>query len=607
MIAGERESLQRLILLAFSAIVIELPQSMLAIFGYGSVLVIAIETLLVVGGFLIAAGAVLIRKPNQKLTDTQTLLMAVLIIIGPMIFELMLVQVPNLTGILLILASVLIAFVLASYNFFNPSRHGNPSILVSYAIVAILVIGIGLATWMGTPEFPTDEIAINMYASHLILGGINPYIASNMAGVFAYYGFSSGYYLSFSTPLTTGGFVTALGYPALSFLYFIPANLLKVNGALATIPLYFLPPFITIYAFGKRNITAGILASLFIIANPQYFFQIRMGYLDVLWISLVMLSVLWYRKPVLSAVAFGLALSVKQDPIFVVPFMIILIYNEMGGRKTVAWILGALITFFAINSYFFAKNPYSFLSSLLLPVTKNLIGIGFGPSQLSFLNIYPLPAEVFGIMTIASLLLFIIIYIMFYQRLKFIFLLFSILMYLFNYRLLLEYVMFWPLIAFIVMSLPQYWSELKSAPRKVWKNRTRITRIAFSVICILLILTPVAASLHYSSSSQRFLIQNPEITGVSGKNVTEMQISISMVSPDNATSPVLFRIMYQGMITDSNGLLWVPLNNSTRISSMMSIISIIPEGGTQRFNASGTYTIIAYYGNTIGSYSFHLN
>ena len=103
-----------------------------------------------------------------------------------------------------------------------------------------------------TPPFPTDESVFDMYAAHLFLSGLNPYNPALMANAFNYYHFR---FQAFDpiTPLTTGGYVNSLTYPALSFLIFIPAVLLKLKASVVMLPILIAPVVIVWFRAWSRK------------------------------------------------------------------------------------------------------------------------------------------------------------------------------------------------------------------------------------------------------------------------------------------------------------------------------------------------------------------
>ena len=220
------------------------------------------------------------------------------------------------------------------------------------------------------PLFPTDESVFDMYAAHLFLNGQNPYNPSLMANSFTFYHFQ---FVAFSpiTPLTTGGYVDTMTYPALSFLIFVPAVLLKLKASLVMLPVLLAPVAIAWYrAWSRKEWLKSSYILLPFLTLLVYLYQGASADTDALWASLLMLSYLVLPRSKMSGVFFGLGLSVKQFPIVVAPFLLYFIYREQGARKALTWFLAGAVTFLAINGYFILPLDNGFqqclqMSSLL--------------------------------------------------------------------------------------------------------------------------------------------------------------------------------------------------------------------------------------------------
>ena len=140
------------------------------------------------------------------------------------------------------------------------------------------------------PRFPTDESVLDLYAAHLFLLGKNPYDPAFMSNAFSFYNFS---FHAFDpvTPLTTGGYVNNLTYPALSFLVFIPAAILKLKASIVMLPALLAPVFIVWYrAWSRKDWLKSSYAILPFLSLLLYTYQGASADTDALWASLLMLS-----------------------------------------------------------------------------------------------------------------------------------------------------------------------------------------------------------------------------------------------------------------------------------------------------------------------------
>ena len=122
----------------------------------------------------------------------------------------MLVVVAGLAGLLVIAAAWLPGSVLSDRR-----QHQ-----IGWAALAVVIVA--LAVWsyfqvFTAPDYGTDEIAFDQYAAQLALHGVNPYLRS-MAPAFPLFHVSPNGY----TFQLNGQPVTALSYPALAFLAYLP-------------------------------------------------------------------------------------------------------------------------------------------------------------------------------------------------------------------------------------------------------------------------------------------------------------------------------------------------------------------------------------------------
>ena len=600
--ARNSDTLQRMILLAFASIVLELPQTMLGIFGYGSTEVILLETTIVLAGFFISLHATSSKNMLRRIKPESLLAVVISLIVLPELFELLIVQQVNIVTIILESTGAA-GIVAASMLWFRTKLSGRRPVFYLIIISSFITATIGTATWLGSSSYPTDEVLINMFSAHLFLLGKNPYLASNTANAFSYYGFSSGFTLSFATPKLTGGFVSTLSYPALSFLYFLPAVIFNINGPLWTMPAYILPAAAIALSY-RRTRLLGFIAILFLLLDPQYFYQIRMGYIDVLWVGFSMLSIYSYKRPWLSGILFGIALAVKQDPVFLAPFLVVFIWKEQSGAKALRWVAAAAFAFLIINAYFIALGPSLFISSLIGPESSGLLGIGFGPSQLSFLGYFPMSPTFYTLLEMSVFLILFGLYAFKYNRLRYAFIAFPILIYLFNYRLLLEYIMFWPLIGLIIP--PFFVGDDKetgtgSPIALVRYHRSALRNLVVVLLCLAVATVPAGYAIHEQKEIPIFHLSNPVIYENSTGAVYRISVDILLSSSSGQASPVLFRIVHEGPINDSNGFLWQPLPDSVRVGSNPVNVNLSPLQASQEFTLNGTYILIAYYGDAIGN------
>ncbi len=470
-----------------------------------------------------------------------------------------------------------------------------------------------------TPPFPTDESVFDMYAAHLFLSGLNPYNPALMANAFNYYHFR---FQAFDpiTPLTTGGYVNSLTYPALSFLVFIPAVLLKLKASTVMLPFLIAPVVIVWYkAWSRKKWLHSAYAILPFIALITYVYQGGSADTDALWASLLMLSYFVLPRYKTSGLLFGLSLSVKQFPILVFPFLVFFLYKEYGIRKMLLWTLLAGGAFIAVNGYFISKGPDYWISSMLANEFAPLIGIGFGIPQLSFSGIFNIPAIYFTIAMIDLLIAFFLLYVIKFTELKYALFAFPMIVFLFDYRLFSQYLFYWMLLSLIPMldsmekgKLNPVYPKAESATVSSNKYHFKLPKIkdrALVAVLAVLIVGSVALGYHEDVQISHGLFK---ITSVSygGYNATgyvdQIDLTISYHGNWNSTH-VFFRVFPNGPVVNGNMLLWRPNNSTPLLEGQTYNITIFPQYPEYSLNPDGAFMVMAYYGSIQGSMYIHAN
>ena len=258
-------------------------------------------------------------------------------------------------------------------------------------LTVALFVAWGVATTQGLSGYGTDAMAFNQYAAQLARHGMNPYVHS-MARAYHLFHVAPGRY----TYAFTGARVTALSYPSLSFLVYVP--LLALGWTLNLAPLL--------------NVCAwGVTAALMFVLSPRALRPVALlfsgvaiyavfavgGVTDVLFMPLLTLAAYrwdrfgsgrWtYAGPLL----FGLAMGIKQTPWPMLPFLLIALGLDQGRRSGPAdglWhacrYLAAVLVAFAIpNLPYFVASPHAWVTGVLTPLLRNPVPTGQGTISLS--------------------------------------------------------------------------------------------------------------------------------------------------------------------------------------------------------------------------------
>jgi uncharacterized membrane protein len=262
----------------------------------------------------------------------------------------------------------------------------------------LLAVLVALALWSYfqiflTPDYGTDELAFDQYAAQLAVQGINPYLHS-MAAAFPLFHVSPNGY----TFQLNGRPVTTLSYPALSFEVYMPliAAGIKTQAAVWMDVASWALSGVILFAVLPRKLAplAVVVASL-----DVYVGYAVGGITDFLFVPLLVgAAVRWdrfastsgpaaWRGPILM----GLAMSVKQTPWLVAPFVVAGIMLEArrlhGGRTAMLTGLRysgiATAAFLVPNLPYLARSPGAWLHGILTPLSSQAVPAGQGLISLS--------------------------------------------------------------------------------------------------------------------------------------------------------------------------------------------------------------------------------
>lgn len=482
------------------------------------------------------------------------------------------------------------------------------SLVFFLAVVATMTFVIYSFYRMG-PSFPTDESVFDMYAAHLFLSGKNPYDPALMSTAFSFYNF---HFTAFDpiTPLTTGGYVNSLTYPAMSFLLFIPAVIFHLKASLIVLPTLVAPIVLIWTRAWKRNEWSyASYAILPFLTLLYYEYQGASADTDALWASLLMLSYMFLPRVRGSGILFGLALSVKQLPIFAGPFLLYFIYREHGAKNALLWLGFAILSFFAVNGYFILQNPGYWFSSVITSEFAPLMGIGFGIPQISFTGIIQMPKIYFTIAMAALLIVSFFVYVVKYRHIKYGLFIFPILVFLLNYRLFPQYMYYWLIISLLPM-LDLLHTRNGEVAEKETENVIRKHSYIESkkVIAGFLVIVLVGSVvIGYHEGVQKnpgyFSITSVKYTSYNSSGyVKEMEVEISYHGPVQNLSHVNFRIIQDSPVVNGNMYLWLPSNNTIMKSGSTYNMTIYPQYNGYSLDPIESTMIVAYHGDIQGSY-----
>jgi uncharacterized membrane protein len=263
--------------------------------------------------------------------------------------------------------------------------------LLSLAALAATLAALALWSYFQVftaPDYATDEIAFDQYAAQLTLQGINPYLHS-MAPAFPLFHVSPNGW----TFQLDGQPVTALSYPALSFLLYLPllAAGVTIQAAVWANVAAWAAGAVILFAVLPRRLAplAAVVASVDI-----YISYAVGGVTDALFVPLLAgAAVRWDRFTTSSGpaawrgpVLLGLAMAVKQTPWLIAPFLAagIVIESSLakGPRRGItdgARYSGiAALAFLVPNLPYLLNAPGAWLRGVLTPFLAHSVPAGQG-------------------------------------------------------------------------------------------------------------------------------------------------------------------------------------------------------------------------------------
>jgi hypothetical protein len=291
----------------------------------------------------------------------------------------------NLWGMVTVLVSWLPNGVVS-----GESRLADAFQWATAVITVTLLIVAGVAETQGISGYGTDAVAFNQYAAELARQGINPYVHS-LARAYTLFGVHPRDY----TYTLTGAHVTALSYPALSFLIYVPLLALGWTHNLA--------PLVNVGAWGLTAamtfwLSSRSLRPVVLLFSGFGVFAVFAGggVTDVLFMPL--LTVAAYRWDRFGAsrwsyagpLMFGLAMAIKQTPWPMLPFLLIALALDQsrrsgpadGLRRAGRYLAAVAVAFALPNLPYFLASPHAWIQGVLTPL-HNLVPTGLGTIALT--------------------------------------------------------------------------------------------------------------------------------------------------------------------------------------------------------------------------------
>jgi tetratricopeptide (TPR) repeat protein len=266
----------------------------------------------------------------------------------------------------------------------------------------------------------TADVRLYMdYAARVLSRGENPY-TTDLYDAFRL----NRAPFNLTTTLLDGDVTGRVAYPALSFLVFVPFQLLGISPDWVY-PMLLLLTLALVYRGSVVSLRPLALLPFFV--DPRYIHYALGGVSDIGWALLLMVMVHYWRAPRVRAIFYGLACAYKHQPWILAPFLLLRLWHETPPAKA-PWRqqLRPLLTFSAIslaafalvNLPFFVWSPAAWLRGVFEPVVAPMITFGQGLSALTMFGRVNIPKNTYTLMMIATLLVSLWVYHRHYRQLR---------------------------------------------------------------------------------------------------------------------------------------------------------------------------------------------
>lgn len=295
--------------------------------------------------------------------------------------------------------------------------------------------------------YRTDVLAYSQYAAMLFANhGLNPYL-QDMSPSLTLFNVQPGDL----TPLSTGAYATTttFQYPSLQFLVFVPFILMGLRDMRWVLVGFELGALFLLYARSPEALRPMIILPMFAGTDLMINFTAS-SVTDMLWVLPLLFTAFNMKKPQASGLLYGLASAFKQIPWLLAPFLIIY-YLRVGDHKPwrekvvecgrFAFVSAA--TFLAVNLPFIVGAGGAWVRNVLTPIASDLVVLSQGPSNLAVVGVLPVPRLFFAVISVGVLLVLIVNFYVYFDKLRYIFWIFPGIILWFSYRSLTNYVIYW--------------------------------------------------------------------------------------------------------------------------------------------------------------------
>lgn len=294
-------------------------------------------------------------------------------------------------------------------------RHWTSPLILA-AVLLTTLIGVYVRIH-SQAVYGTEDIAFQHYGATLVLRGVDPYSVSMRPAIEKFHVPSQ-----FQTLLQNGGVVDRMSWPAGSFLMLVPFVAVGVADLRWAVLLFQLAAIGVVYFAAPVRFRPLVLLPPFGVQDLIDF--TGGGVVDFIWVLPVLFMIVCRRRAVLVGICYGIACTIKQVPWFLAPFLLVYFFKDPEYRTwqerlrgPVLLALSAIGVFLVINTPFIIHDAVGWVLGTMEAAIGNLIPFGQGLSTLTQLG-FPVPTDRYVLLATAIMLLLLINYIVYFDRLR---------------------------------------------------------------------------------------------------------------------------------------------------------------------------------------------
>ena len=194
--------------------------------------------------------------------------------------------------------------------------------------------------------------------------------------------------------------VTSLDYPPISFLWYVPSEMLGIPGPIQDITAVGL---IMIFLLLVTPKSLRLVVPIFFMLNWNMILFPASFVPDMAWVFFVVAAVFTAHYPKTNAVLWAFAASYRPQPILVASFFAIFVYKEFGFGYLKSWVSTGLVCTALINVPFAIwTGPSAYWAYITIPVRITIPPGGIGPAMIFSTDLVSETAATSGIHSLFS-------------------------------------------------------------------------------------------------------------------------------------------------------------------------------------------------------------